>query len=129
MPSKPLPDHRFPAPMSRVVMIAPEHRVRAMLVALAESGSAQLVGPLPAAEGEAVDALRRLERAHPQVAKAAPRVWLTCAANRLRAAASICWLPAIWIFESEPRLTVSRCACAGSVSALTAFCGSGGFVS
>ena len=60
--------------MSRVALIAPEHRVRAMLVALAESGSAQLVGPLPAAEGEAVDALRRLERAHPEVAKAAPRV-------------------------------------------------------
>ena len=74
MRSKPLPDHRFPAPMSRVALIAPEHRVRAMLVALAESGSAQLVGPLPAAEGEAVDALRRLERAHPEVAKVAPRV-------------------------------------------------------
>lgn len=60
--------------MSRVALIAPERCVRAMLVALAESGSAQLVGPLPAPEGEAVDALRRLERTDPAAPKADPQL-------------------------------------------------------
>ena len=51
--------------MSRVALVAPEGRLRDMLVVLARSGCAQLVGPLPAPQGEAVEALRRLERAQP----------------------------------------------------------------
>ncbi|MGZ4203648.1 MAG: V-type ATPase 116kDa subunit family protein, partial [Thermoleophilaceae bacterium] len=58
-------EHGFPARMSRVALVAPEERLRAMLVVLAQSGCAQLVGPLPAPQGAAVEALRRLERAHP----------------------------------------------------------------
>ena len=50
--------------MSRVALVAPEGRLRDMLVVLARSGCAQLVGPLPAPQGEAVEALRRLERTH-----------------------------------------------------------------
>jgi len=52
--------------MSRVALIAPGNRLRAMLVTLAQSGSVQFVGPLAAAQGEAVEALRRLDRAQPQ---------------------------------------------------------------
>jgi len=52
--------------MSRVALIAPGPRLRAMLVVLGRSGSVQLVGPLAAAQGEALEALRRLERAEPQ---------------------------------------------------------------
>ena len=48
--------------MSRVALVAPVARLRAMLVVLADAGVAQLVGPLPAPHGEAVEALRRLER-------------------------------------------------------------------
>jgi V/A-type H+-transporting ATPase subunit I len=60
--------------MSRVALIAPDNRVRALLVAVADAGDVQLVGPLPPPQGDAVDALRRLERAHPQAAKAQPRI-------------------------------------------------------
>jgi V/A-type H+-transporting ATPase subunit I len=52
--------------MSRVALIAPSSRLRAMLVALSQTGSVQVVSPLVAAQGEALEALRRLERAHPQ---------------------------------------------------------------
>jgi V/A-type H+-transporting ATPase subunit I len=52
--------------MSRVALIAPSSRLRAMLVALSQAGSVQVVSPLVAAQGEALEALRRLERAHPQ---------------------------------------------------------------
>lgn len=48
--------------MSRVALIAPGQRLRAMLVTLADLGIAQLAGPAPGPEGEAVEALRRLER-------------------------------------------------------------------
>jgi V/A-type H+-transporting ATPase subunit I len=51
--------------MSRVGLVAPDARLRAMLAVLADSGVAQLAGPLPAAHGDAVEALRRLERAQP----------------------------------------------------------------
>jgi V/A-type H+/Na+-transporting ATPase subunit I len=60
--------------MTRVALIAPAGRLRAMLVVLAGSGSVQLVGPLPAPQGEAVEALRRLERARPETARADARL-------------------------------------------------------
>jgi V/A-type H+/Na+-transporting ATPase subunit I len=59
--------------MSRVALIAPRARLRAMLVAIAQSGSVQFVGPLHAAHGEATEALRRLDRAQPQPEPAGPR--------------------------------------------------------
>ena len=61
-----LPDLPAPVAMSRVALIAPDSRLRAMLVALSQAGSVQVVSPLVAAQGEALEALRRLERAHPQ---------------------------------------------------------------
>ena len=60
--------------MSRVALIAPAHRLRAMLVVIADSGSVQLVGPLPPPQGAAVDALRRLERAQPEAQAPEPRL-------------------------------------------------------
>lgn len=62
----------IPVAMSRVALIAPSSRLRAMLVALGRSGSVQLVGPLAAAQGEAVEALRRLEHARTQAEPAKP---------------------------------------------------------
>jgi V/A-type H+-transporting ATPase subunit I len=60
--------------MSRVALVAPLERLRAMLLVTAESGLVQLVGPMPAPQGEAVEALRRVERAHPESARVAPRL-------------------------------------------------------
>ncbi len=60
--------------MGRVALVAPLERLRAMLVVVAESGLVQLVGPLPAPQGEAVEALRRLERARPETSRVAPRL-------------------------------------------------------
>jgi V/A-type H+-transporting ATPase subunit I len=60
--------------MSRVALVAPRARLRAMLAALADAGAAQLVGPLPAAHGDAVEALRRLERSAPGAAPVAARI-------------------------------------------------------
>lgn len=60
--------------MSRVALVAPAARLRAMLVVLAGSGVAQVVGPLPAPQGEAVEALRRLERGRPQSGSPAARL-------------------------------------------------------
>ena len=60
--------------MSRVALVAPEARLRAMLVVLAGSGVAQVVGPLAAPQGEAVEALRRLERGRPESGRPAARV-------------------------------------------------------
>jgi V/A-type H+-transporting ATPase subunit I len=60
--------------MSRVALVAPAARLRAMLVVLAGSGSAQLVGTVPAPHGDAVEALRRLERARPESGNAVPAV-------------------------------------------------------
>jgi V/A-type H+-transporting ATPase subunit I len=48
--------------MVRVAVVAPLTRLREALVAVADSGAVELAGPLPAASGEAVEALRRLER-------------------------------------------------------------------
>ncbi len=58
--------------MSRVALVAPATHLRAMLIAVAEAGTVQLVGPLPAPQGDAVEALRRLERAQPQAEKPHP---------------------------------------------------------
>ena len=69
-----MPDVRVPVGMSRVALIAPSARLRAMLVALAQAGSVQFVSPPAATQGEAVEALRRLERAQPQVEPARPRL-------------------------------------------------------
>jgi V/A-type H+/Na+-transporting ATPase subunit I len=60
--------------MSRVALIAPRTRLRAMLVVVAQSGLVQFVGPLAGAQGEAVEALRRLDRARPQAEPAGPRL-------------------------------------------------------
>ena len=49
--------------MSRVALVAPQRRLRAMLVVAAELGCVQFVGAPAAAEGEAVEALRRVQRA------------------------------------------------------------------
>ena len=67
------PELGLPARMSRVAVVAPESRLRDALVALAESGSVEIVNPLPPAEGEALEALRRLQR-HGRVARLQPRV-------------------------------------------------------
>jgi V/A-type H+-transporting ATPase subunit I len=67
-----LPEHGFPTPMSRVALVAPETRLRALLVVVAEFSCAQFVGPLPAPQGAAVEALRRLERAEPRAEPARP---------------------------------------------------------
>jgi V/A-type H+-transporting ATPase subunit I len=58
--------------MSRVALVAPVARLRSMLVVLADAGVAQLVGPLPAPHGEAVEAMRRLERSAAQAGREAP---------------------------------------------------------
>ena len=69
-----MPKVPVPAPMSRVALVAPQARLRAMLAVLADTGVAQLVGPLPAAHGDAVEALRRLERARPAAVPAVARI-------------------------------------------------------
>jgi V/A-type H+-transporting ATPase subunit I len=51
--------------MSRVAVVAPRARLREALIALADSGTVELVGPLAHPEGEEVEALRRLERRVP----------------------------------------------------------------
>jgi V/A-type H+-transporting ATPase subunit I len=60
--------------MSRVAIVAPAARLRAMLVVLAGSGVAQVVGRLAAPQGEAVEALRRLERGRPESGRPAAMV-------------------------------------------------------
>ncbi len=58
------PEHALtlPARMVRVAVVAPRDRLRETLVALADSGTVELAGTLPTASGEALEALRRLER-------------------------------------------------------------------
>lgn len=60
--------------MSRVALVVPQTRLRAMLVVVADAGCVQLVGPLGAPEGPVVEALRRLERAGGAAAARAPRL-------------------------------------------------------
>lgn len=51
--------------MSRVAIVATQARLRDALVALADAGTVELVGPLAPPAGPAVDALRRLEQSRP----------------------------------------------------------------
>lgn len=60
--------------MRRIALVAPQARLRSMLVTIADLGSVQLVGSLPAAEGDAAEALRRLQRARAEQAAAEPRL-------------------------------------------------------
>ena len=64
----------LPARMSRVAIVAPRARLRDALVALAAAGSVELVGAVPHAEGEELEALRRLERSRPDVRAASPEL-------------------------------------------------------
>jgi V/A-type H+/Na+-transporting ATPase subunit I len=57
-----LPERAFPVPMRRVAVVTLSSRAREVLVALAESGTVDLAGPLGGGEGPALEALRRLER-------------------------------------------------------------------
>ncbi|HKI90834.1 MAG TPA: V-type ATPase 116kDa subunit family protein, partial [Gaiellaceae bacterium] len=64
----------LPLRMSRIAVVAPAARLRATLAAIAEAGTVELVGSLPAAEGEETEALRRLEQAAPPRGRATPRL-------------------------------------------------------
>ena len=61
----PRPEHALPvaARMSRVAIVAPATRLRETLAIVADAGMVELAGPLPPPNGEALEALRRLERA------------------------------------------------------------------
>jgi V/A-type H+/Na+-transporting ATPase subunit I len=52
----------LPARMARVAVVAPAAHLREALVALADAGTVELAGTPPSASGEALEALRRLER-------------------------------------------------------------------
>ena len=58
------PDHTLalPARMARVAIVAPTARLREALVEVADSCAVELAGTLPSPSGEALEALRRLER-------------------------------------------------------------------
>ena len=56
-----LAERAFPVRMQRVAVVALAGSVRDVLVALAESGTVDLAGPLGSGEGPALEALRRLE--------------------------------------------------------------------
>lgn len=58
----PSADIVLPTRMSRIAVVASEARMRDCLVELARSGCVEMVGNLPLAEGEEVEALRRLGR-------------------------------------------------------------------
>ena len=59
------PDHSLtlPARMVRIAIVAPRARLREALAAVADTGAVELAGELPTAGGEALEALRRAERA------------------------------------------------------------------
>jgi V/A-type H+-transporting ATPase subunit I len=56
-----LSERAFPVRMRRVAVVALADRVREVLVALADSGTVDISGPLGGGEGPALEALRRLE--------------------------------------------------------------------
>ncbi len=60
--------------MSRVAVVAPERGLRDALVVVADSGVLELAGSLPPAEGQALEALRRLERAASVNGRVEPRL-------------------------------------------------------
>ena len=67
-----LSERAFPVRMQRVAVIALAGSVREVLVALAESGTVDLSGPLGSGEGPALEALRRLESGRHGPARATP---------------------------------------------------------
>ena len=67
-------DVALPVRMSRVAIVAPRVGLRDALVAVAESGTMEIVGALPAPAGEEAEALRRLERAAPGGKPVLPRI-------------------------------------------------------
>jgi V/A-type H+-transporting ATPase subunit I len=60
--------------MSRVAIVATEATLRPALVVVADSASVELAGPVPAPEGPALEALRRLERTASRNGRAEPRL-------------------------------------------------------
>jgi V/A-type H+-transporting ATPase subunit I len=70
----------LPARMARVAVVAPAAQMREALVALADAGTVELAGAPPAPSGEALEALRRLERSSgdgtppPRVARDSPDI-------------------------------------------------------
>ena len=67
-----LSEGAFPVRMRRVAVVALADRLREVLVALADSGTVDLSGPLGTGEGPALEALRRLERSGPARPRPAP---------------------------------------------------------
>ena len=67
-------DLAVPARMSRVAVVAPRARLREALIAVADSRTVELVGPLAPPEGEEIEALRRLERRLPGTNAREPRL-------------------------------------------------------
>jgi V/A-type H+-transporting ATPase subunit I len=69
----------LPARMARVAVVAPAARLRDALAAVAAAGTVELAGPPAAASGEALEALRRLQRqgrdeARPLLARSRPDI-------------------------------------------------------
>jgi len=64
----------LPVPMRRVAIVSPADRVRDALVRVAGAGTVELVGAPPPLEGAEAEALRRVERAHPDRADEPPCV-------------------------------------------------------
>ena len=65
-------DLAIPARMSRVAIVAPRARLRDALVVVADSGVVELVGPVASPQGEAIEALRRVERSSARAGPARP---------------------------------------------------------
>jgi V/A-type H+-transporting ATPase subunit I len=69
--------------MSRVAVVAPRTRLRETLIAIADSGVVELVGPVPPPQGEAIEALRRVERVSGRAGAQAPQACLAPAPPNL----------------------------------------------
>jgi V/A-type H+/Na+-transporting ATPase subunit I len=67
-----LPERALPVRMRRIAVVALGGSVRDVLVALAESATVDLAGPLGSGEGPALEALRRIERRGDRGAPATP---------------------------------------------------------
>lgn len=63
-----------PTRMARVAIVAGEEHLRAALATAADSGCLELAGSVPAPEGEALEALRRLERLPSPNGRTVPRL-------------------------------------------------------
>jgi V/A-type H+/Na+-transporting ATPase subunit I len=55
----------LPVPMSRIALVAPRSRLRDALVSVAGAANVELVGAVPAAGGEQLETLRRVEQSYP----------------------------------------------------------------